>query len=472
MGYLNEFPHVKTWDSDLREILEMFVAVKELPKSFEELRQFVEENGEELGEEFTALKTFVETYFDNLDVQDEIKAKLEDMYEKGWLEIKSYVTPQMFGAKADANYYDVATRTWWKDSSKTAKPTDDGIAIQKAIDYAINNNIHTIFFSDGNYYCPNRSFNIDTSKLRFVGENTSKLISVGLTYGAFITLTSPLDLKMYDYARVPLENICIEGVYNDDSANTGVTGVVFGEIGNAGATMVSPHMATYNLTIKNFHIGLWLASAYKSSMYNPNIIACNYGIYVTEGGVVPWNCYCPHIECCYFAFYSTASGYAEVNIFGGAFEYNRFQYSGTNKTKFIGTRFEFDLLSACNSSLSPYYPFYVTGDGSPYLKLIHCSILSLSNFTGNVGNWIPNPYVLNEPTSTSVICAYSNSFTGKAQIYIEGCEIATDGDSQYPDGNYYVSGGKIFAQNNQYYGNCGGIFNPDNLVTETNGLLV
>ena len=187
MGYLNEFPHVKTWDSDLREILEMFVAVKELPKSFEELRQFVEENGEELGEEFTALKTFVETYFDNLDVQDEIKAKLEDMYEKGWLEIKSYVTPQMFGAKADANYYDVATRTWWKDSSKTAKPTDDGIAIQKAIDYAINNNIHTIFFSDGNYYCPNRSFNIDTSKLRFVGENTSKLISVGLTYGAFIT---------------------------------------------------------------------------------------------------------------------------------------------------------------------------------------------------------------------------------------------------------------------------------------------
>lgn len=403
-------------------------------------------------------------HFNGYEVKD-AKARNEITH------MKKFVTPQMFGAKTDAKYYDVESRTWWKDSGKTEPPTNDGVAIQSAIDYAIANDIHTIFFPDGNYYCPDITFKIDTSQLRFVGENVTKLISVGLTSGAFITLTSPLDLKMYDYARVPLENICVEGVYNDDTANTGVTGVVFGEIGNAGATMVSPHIALYNLTIKNFHIGLWLASAYKSSSYNLNVVACNYGIYVTEGGIVPWHCYCVHIECCYFAFYSTATGYAEARFFGGAFEYNRFQYNATSKTVFFGTRFEFDLQSCCTTNRTLHNPFYIGGDGSPYLKLVDCSILSLSNFSANVGNWIADPYIYDGDFTIPVFFAYSSALHGKAQIYLDGCEIATDGDAQYPKGAFYVTGNKIFAKNNQYYGGCTSIFNPDSMATESNGLI-
>lgn len=38
MGYMNEFPHTRNWDSDLREILELVEAVKNLPKQWAEFK--------------------------------------------------------------------------------------------------------------------------------------------------------------------------------------------------------------------------------------------------------------------------------------------------------------------------------------------------------------------------------------------------------------------------------------------------
>lgn len=68
MGYLNEFPHAKTWDSDLRQILEMFMECKDLPTLYRELKEFVD------------------NYFTDLDVQNEINSKLDAMYNSGELE--------------------------------------------------------------------------------------------------------------------------------------------------------------------------------------------------------------------------------------------------------------------------------------------------------------------------------------------------------------------------------------------------
>ena len=50
---------------------------------------------EELQTAFTTLKNFVDNYFDNLDVQDEINNKLDEMAEDGELEnvIASYINP-------------------------------------------------------------------------------------------------------------------------------------------------------------------------------------------------------------------------------------------------------------------------------------------------------------------------------------------------------------------------------------------
>lgn len=79
MGYLNEFPHVKTWDSDLRQILEMYETVKGLPKSWEEFSS-------QMSSDWAELKEFVTTFFAELDVQNEINAKIDVLVANGTMD--------------------------------------------------------------------------------------------------------------------------------------------------------------------------------------------------------------------------------------------------------------------------------------------------------------------------------------------------------------------------------------------------
>lgn len=59
---------------------------------------------------FNELKSFVNNYFDNLNVQDEINKKLDDMANSGVLNIflSGIYTPEMFGAKGDGITNDTA----------------------------------------------------------------------------------------------------------------------------------------------------------------------------------------------------------------------------------------------------------------------------------------------------------------------------------------------------------------------------
>lgn len=65
------------------------------------------ENFDELQTAFNTLKNYVENYFNNLDVQEEINKKLDEMAKSGELTLlfqkyfNFYVTPQMYGAKGD-----------------------------------------------------------------------------------------------------------------------------------------------------------------------------------------------------------------------------------------------------------------------------------------------------------------------------------------------------------------------------------
>lgn len=74
-----EFPHSNNFDSDLREIVELYLTVKDLPKTWETYKQI-------LDTDYAELKAFVNGYFDNLDVQNEINNKIDSMVNDGTME--------------------------------------------------------------------------------------------------------------------------------------------------------------------------------------------------------------------------------------------------------------------------------------------------------------------------------------------------------------------------------------------------
>lgn len=78
MAYMHEFPGSKQFDSDLREIVEMYLKLKDLPDKWDAFEELISGEVEEL-------KNFVNNYFNNLDVQNEINNKLDAMAKDGSL---------------------------------------------------------------------------------------------------------------------------------------------------------------------------------------------------------------------------------------------------------------------------------------------------------------------------------------------------------------------------------------------------
>ena len=181
---MTENLNLKTIDTvDMSPFKKLVMTIGELPSSFvesmtyyEALAWFVEflektiiptvnNNAEavaELQELFTVLYTYVHDYFDNLDVQEEINNKLDEMAESGGLQeiiiayFKNYqVSYEEFGAKGDGE-------------------TDDFNAILAAHQYANEHNMPVKCEAGKTYYVKNitQAIPIKTS----VDWNTSKFI--------------------------------------------------------------------------------------------------------------------------------------------------------------------------------------------------------------------------------------------------------------------------------------------------------
>ena len=76
---MNEFPHSRMFDSDLREILEMYNTVKGLPSDWEAFRNT-------MTADWSELKNFVNTFFRELNVQNEINNKIDELVVDGTMD--------------------------------------------------------------------------------------------------------------------------------------------------------------------------------------------------------------------------------------------------------------------------------------------------------------------------------------------------------------------------------------------------
>lgn len=176
MGFMHEFPHSRTFDSDLREIIEMYFTVKELPDKWVAFEKLVSGEVEDL-------KNFVNKYFDNLNVQNEINNKLDAMAIDGSLSalIQSifnacFVTLEMFGGKSDDINFDNAQ------------------ALRDAVRYANTNNVFVYIFPKTYYFKTPVEIPYDTFVLKGsskIGSETNKAMSsfiyIGEENTTFIT---------------------------------------------------------------------------------------------------------------------------------------------------------------------------------------------------------------------------------------------------------------------------------------------
>lgn len=386
----------------------------------------------------TNTETYEDTKTDNYNGKHIIKSKETDMTANSFIihfpskDVnlenlgENVVNVKDFGAVGNANYYDLTTNAFFTDSSKTNRPTSDVEAVNRAIKYALTNNINIVYFPNGNYYLPLWSYMLDASKLSFVGSGHSCLCREGSEANAMITLISTADLSEYTYARTPLKNISLHGnsfTGVTDEGENGIAGIEYGVKGNSDATLISPHINLENVTVQGFSCGLRIGTAYKSTLINFNAISCNYGIFILEKGLaqaVPLNIYNAHFEVCNHAVFCLAPRYNEINFFGGAFEYCRQFIASNMDIACYGTRFESDILAFMDVTNGVNIAgFNIT---NACLHLYSCWLLLLPNYESNVKYWQPNLSKLSK-YDTAFFAISSPAVPG---LFAEDLEIATD----------------------------------------------
>lgn len=221
MGYMNEFPHSRMFDSDLREILDMYNSLKDLP------------------DKFSDLKDYVTNYFKNLNIEDELDKKIEEAANSGELiaiiaPYLPFITPQMFGAIGDGL-------------------TDDTEAFNTAL--ATNK---TIYIPEGEYLLS------DSLTL------TQGATIIGIGDYIATTLTFSKGGLIFSDRWITVKNIALKSIDASKSSN----GITFTR------NEMTAHMCCCeNIVMYDFNIGIEIDVVMWSSYFkNIRINTCNIGI--------------------------------------------------------------------------------------------------------------------------------------------------------------------------------------------------
>ena len=358
-----------------------------------------------------------------------------------------------FGAVGDAQYFKMPENKYYKNINW--EPChDDTAAIDEAIAYALEHNIDTLYFPDGAYLYK-KAITLDISKMRFVGENNSAIVSEGLTGGSFITLTSPIQLRQYDFSKCPLENINIWGSYYNGTTQNDVTGISYSN------NLVPCHLILKNVSVVHFNKGLSGAEFYKTGLINVSVIACKIGLNLQSSTAVPLyftNCF---FECCETAIYCTIGGYNQLNFVNCAFEYNRRAIYGNGFMNFIACRFEYDNQSAIDPEDYSDMLMFQWGQDSTTTSMLNfesCQFLDLHNYAGNVRDWIYNP-VIKADRNANIF--YINGTHG---IHFNMCAFSIE---SFPTSNFYITGTGVAFTNCKVTGLKDVFVNPSAKVDST-----
>lgn len=246
--------------------------------------KLIAESQNECIDEVNQLADYVENYFKNLDVQEEINNKLDEMAEDGSLEAiigsyisEVYVTPESFGAKGDGT-------------------TDDTQALQDAIDYAFTNKVSVHL--TGNTYAITSPLHIygnpdPTGKgTEIIGNGVGKSIIVKTT----TTADTDYNNNSFDAAIIVDKQEASDGSIHNirlteftlDGSETSAYGIAE-KIGMAGSEFKK-------LEIRNFtNSGIYfVGNTYLDRITQVRVRGCNYGFYIFGGintSLVIANCY-------------------------------------------------------------------------------------------------------------------------------------------------------------------------------------
>lgn len=261
---------------------------------------------EEYIEKFNELKTFVDTYFDNLDVQEEINNKLDQMAEDGELTplIKLALNPDVAWTfdtvadmKASTNLVDgcfartLGFHSVGDGGGALYKISDSGTANEMdviAVGVLYANLVSQDYITPEMYGAYGDGTHDDTTNFQAAVDEQMKLVCKGnylisstiniysysqITFcdGGKITFTgSSSCIKGTSVLYAKLENIRIES-----SDRTGI-GILLEKSKNCEIT--TPHLYDLDTAIKIDGVDEWSAS---NVIYNPFIYKFNLGIYLT-----------------------------------------------------------------------------------------------------------------------------------------------------------------------------------------------